>query len=318
MSQSHSPLSILVNTQQLRIGGDAPSSAEGQDDYGMGGESSPESQYSFGMNGSPSPVAQDDFGMGRPPSLVACDNIEIGRSPSQTAPGDFGTDFPLPTLATEPFGNPSAAHVWEWGKCAPPSIASKTPKSLGLANSEVLQEVGDRGSSDVDGLPSPTAQEDFGMDLVLPAEVGEHAGSPSAAPSQEVENQDSADMGGPPSPMAQDDFGIDLPISPGVHAWETGPAPLQQDGLQIEGIAADLALRLLPTEAGEHATIPLASELWMLGGYSYETLQLLQEPAQHPPKQVLVWNIYQQEKEMSEVIDDIIEQLDNVNVQNLT
>ncbi|KAH9050788.1 hypothetical protein EDB87DRAFT_1756685 [Lactarius vividus] len=195
--------------------------------------------------------------------------------------------------------------VWEWGK-----------GSSGGGRS---------GSSDVDGPPSPTAQEDFGMDLVLPAEVGECAGSPSAAPSQEVEDWDSAGMGGPPSPMAQDDFGIDLPISPGVHAWETGPAPLQQDGLQIEGIAADLALRLLPTEAGEHTTIPSAVYVRTLGGhdvspfnsqmpggYGYETLQLLQEPAQHPPEQV--WNIYQQEKEMCEVIDDIIEQLDNIKV----
>ncbi|KAH9056385.1 hypothetical protein EDB87DRAFT_1579429 [Lactarius vividus] len=367
MSQSHSLLLILVNTQQLRIGGDPPSSAEGQDDYGMGGESSPESQYSFGMNGSPSPVAQDDFGIGGPPSPVAHDGIEIGRSPSQTAPGDFGTDLPLPTLATEPFGNPSAARVWEWGKCALPSIASETPKSLGLTNSEVLQEVGGWGSCDVDGPPSSTAQEDFGMDLVLPAEVGERAGSPLAAPSQEVEDWDSAGMGGPPSPMAQDNFGVDLPISPG-------------DGLQIEGIAADLTLRLLPTKAGEHATIPSAVYVrtldssgpyinyflaslarspsaasscsaylttvyfvTMLGGYGYKTLQLLLEPVQHPPKQVLqqdfdvstwaailcaegsrncqihaqVWNIYQQEKEMSEVIDDIIEQLDNVDVQNL-
>src|SRR5882757_5354623 len=108
MAQSRPPLSILVETQHLRIGGDAPPSAEGQDDYGMGRELSPESKCSFGMNGSPSPIAQHDFGMGGSPSPAARHDSRMGGSPSPMAPDGHGMDSPLPTVARQHFGNPSA------------------------------------------------------------------------------------------------------------------------------------------------------------------------------------------------------------------
>ncbi|KAH9011249.1 hypothetical protein EDB84DRAFT_1444513 [Lactarius hengduanensis] len=352
MAQSRPPLSILVGTQHLRIGGDAPPSAEGQDDYGMGGESSPESKCSFGMNGSPSPIAQHDFGMGGSLSPVARHDSRMGESPSPMAPDGHGMDSPLPTVARQHFGNPSAARVWEWGKCAPPSIASEVP---GVAKSEVLQEVGDRGSFGMDGPPSPAAQDDFGMDLALPTEAREHVRIPSEAHTQEVETRDSFGMDAPPSPMAQDTFGMDSPISPRVHAQGTVPASSQQDGLPDEGIGADLAL---PTEAGEHCIrIPSAACTINWGGHALspvdsqiqegqvgESSEALQEvQVQHPPELVLeeevsastraailraeasrlrrihaqVWYVYEQEKEMSKVIDEMIDELDNAEVQNL-
>ncbi|KAH9027301.1 hypothetical protein EDB84DRAFT_1563482 [Lactarius hengduanensis] len=343
MTQSHLPPSIFV-----RIGGDAPPSAEGQDDYGMDGESSPESKHSFGMNGSPSPVAQDDFGMGGSPSPVAQD--EFGTA----APDDIGMDSPLPTLAGGPFRSPSAARIWEWGKCAPPSSASEVPEGHGVANSEALQEMGDQGNFGMDGPPSPTAQDDFGMDLALPTEARECVGIPSAVRTQDVEYTDSFGMDAPPSPMAQDNFGMDSPISPGVHAQGTGPAPSQQDGLLDEGTRADLSL---PTEAGERVGIPSAAHIAKLSGHppspnssqiqegqDGESSEVLQEvQVQHAPELVLqdefdvgtraailraegarlrrihgqVWNIYQQEKEMSEVIDNMIDELDNAEEQDL-
>ncbi|KAH9083383.1 hypothetical protein EDB83DRAFT_2309381 [Lactarius deliciosus] len=355
MAQSRPLLSILVGTQQLRIGGDAPPSAKGQDDYGMGGESSPESTCSFGMNGSPSPIAQHDFGMGGSLSPVAWHDSRMGGSPSPMAPSGHGMDSPLPTVARQHFGNPSAAHVWEWGKCAPPSSASEVSEGHGVANSEVLQEMGDCGSFGMDRPPSPAAQDDFGMDLALPTKAGEHVRIPSAAHTKEVETRDSFGMDALPSPMAQDDFGMDSPVSPRVHAQGTVPAPSQQDGLPDEGIGADLAL---PTEAGEHrirtpsvactinwgghALSPVDSEIQE--GQVGESSEVLQEvQVQHPPELVLqeefscstqaailhaegarlhriraqVWYVYEQEKETSEVIDEMIEELDNVEVQNL-
>ncbi|KAH9055091.1 hypothetical protein EDB83DRAFT_2316228 [Lactarius deliciosus] len=413
MAQSRPPLSILVGTQQLRISGDAPPSAEGQDNYGMGGESSPESTCSFGMNGSPSPIAQHDFGMGGSLSPIAQHDSRMGRSPSPMAPSGHGMDSPLPpTVARQHFGNPSAAHVWEWGKCAPPSSASEVSEGHGVANSEVLQEMGDCGSFGMDRPPSPAAQDNFGMDLALPTKAGEHVRIPSAAHTEEVETRDSFGMDTPPSPMARDDFGMDSPISPRVHAQGTVPASSKQDGLPDEGIEADLAL---PTEAGEHVRIPLVacteevetqdnfgmdappspmaqddfgmdlpvsprvhaqgtvpapsqqdglpdegigadlalptkagehcvrtpSAACSQVGESSEALQEVQ--VQHPPELVLqeefscstwaailcaegarlcricaqVWYVYEQEKEMSEVIDEMIKELDNVEVQNL-
>ncbi|KAI9436281.1 hypothetical protein H4582DRAFT_2058944 [Lactarius indigo] len=377
MSQSRSPLSILVSTQQLRIIEDSLLSAEGQDDYGMGGESSPESKHSFGMDGSPSPVAQDDFGMGRSPSPVAQDDFGMGGSPSPTVPADFGMDSPPPTLPTRSIGSLKAARVWEWGKHAPPSSASEMPKGHDVTNSEAPQEVGDGGSFGMDGPPSPTAQDDFGMDLALPAEVRECVGNPSAAcgeyqmdlalPAEvgesvgissaahnhEVKDLDSFGMDGPPSPMAQDDFGMDSPVSPGARAQGTTRAPLRQDGMPNEDIRADLAL---PTKAGERVGIHSVAHIRTFGGndlspsnsqvpvgHGDESVEVLHVQVQHPPEQVLqeefdlstraailraegsrnrrihaqVWNIYQQEKEMSEVIDEIIEELDNTEVQNL-
>ncbi|KAH9026119.1 hypothetical protein EDB85DRAFT_2149307 [Lactarius pseudohatsudake] len=359
MTQSHLLPSIFVDTQQLRIGGDVPPSAEGQDNYGMSGESSPESKHSFNMNGSPSPVTQDDFrmggslspaawdefGMGGSPCPVARDKFGIGRSLSTATPDDLGMDSPLPTLAGGPFRNPLA---FGKGKCAPPSSASEVPEGHGVANSEALQEMGDQGNFGMDGPPSPTAQDDFGMDLALPAKAGECVGIPSAARTQDVKYLDSFGMDGPPLPMAQDNFGMDLPILPGVHAQETGPASSQQDGLLDEGTRADLSL---PTEAGEHVRIPLAAHIVKLSGHppspissqiqegqDGESSKVLQEvQVQHAPELALedefdvstqaailcaegsrlcqihgqVWNIYQQEKEMSEVIDKMIDELDN-------
>ncbi|KAH9012502.1 hypothetical protein EDB85DRAFT_1890609 [Lactarius pseudohatsudake] len=214
------------------------------------------------------------------------------------------------------FTSDSAYTVWEWGKCSPPSIASEVP---GVAKSEVLQEVGDRGSFGMDGPPSPAAQDDFGMDLALPTEAREHVRIPSEAHTQEVETQDSFGMDAPPSPMAQDTFGMDSPISP-------------RDGLPDEGIGADLAL---PTEAGEHCIrIPSAACTINWGGHALspidsqiqegqvgESSEALQEvQVQHPPELVLeeeVWYVYEQEKEMSKVIDEMIDELDNAEVQNL-
>ncbi|KAI9433114.1 hypothetical protein H4582DRAFT_2061168 [Lactarius indigo] len=377
MSQSRSPLSILVSTQQLRISEDPLLSAEGQDDYGMGGESSPESKHSFGMDGSPSPVAQDDFGMGGSPSPVAQDDFGMGGSPSPTVPADFGMDSPPPTLPTRSIGSLKAARVWEWGKHAPPSSASEVPKGHGVTNSEAPQEVRDGGSFGMDGPPSPTAQDDFGMDLALPAEVRECVGNPSAAcgeyqmnlalPAEvgesvgissaahnhEVQDLESFGMDGPPSPMAQDNFGMDSPVSPGAHAQGITCAPSRQDGMPNEDVREDLAL---PTEAGERVGIHSVAHIRTFGGndlspsnsqvlvgHGDESVEVLHVQVQHPPEQVLqeefdlstrvailraegsrnrrihaqVWNIYQQEKEMSEVIDDIIEELDNTDVQNL-
>ncbi|KAH9170865.1 hypothetical protein EDB89DRAFT_2071452 [Lactarius sanguifluus] len=349
MAQSHPPLSILVGTQQLRISGDAPPSAEGQDDYGMGGESSPESTCSFGMNGLPSPIAQHDFGMGGSLSLVAWHDSRMGGSPSPMAPGGHGMGLPLPTVARQRFWNPLAAHIWEWGKCAPPSSASEVSKGHGITDSEVLQEVGDCGSFGMDRPPSPAAQDNFGMDLALPTEAGEHVRIPSEAHTKEVETWDNFGMDAPPSPMAQDDFGMDSPISPRVHAQGTVPAPSQQDELPDEGIGADLAL---PTEAGEHhIRIPLAActinwdthalspiDSQIQEGQVRESSEALQEvQVQHPPELVLqeefgtrtratilhakgsrlrrihaqVWHVYEQEKEMTVVIDKMIEELDN-------
>ncbi|KAH9036999.1 hypothetical protein EDB85DRAFT_1888644 [Lactarius pseudohatsudake] len=243
---------------------------------------------------------------------------------------------------------------WEWGKCAPPSSASDVPEGHGVANSEALQEMGDWGNFGMDGPPSPTAQDDFGMDLALPTEARECVEIPSGAHTQDVEYTDSFGMDVPPSPMAQDNFGMDSPISPGVHAQGTGPAPSQQDGLLDEGTRVDLSL---PTEAGEHVGIPSAAHIAKLSGHppspnssqiqegqDGESSEVLQEvQVQHAPELVLqdefdvgtwaailraegarlrrihgqVWNIYQQEKEMSEVIDNMIDELDNAEEQDL-
>ncbi|KAH8993772.1 hypothetical protein EDB92DRAFT_1815430 [Lactarius akahatsu] len=194
------------------------------------------------------------------------------------------------------FTSDSAYTVWEWGKCAPPSIASEVP---GVTKSVVLQEVGDCGSFGMDRPPSPAAQDNFGMDLALPTEAGEHVRIPSEVHTQEVETWDSFGMDAPPSPMAQDNFGMDLPILPRVHAQGTVPTSSQQDGLLDEGIGADLAL---PTEAGEHRVrIPSAACTINWGrhalspvdsqiqegqvGESSEALQEVQ--VQHPPELVL-------------------------------
>ncbi|KAH8978849.1 hypothetical protein EDB86DRAFT_2835645 [Lactarius hatsudake] len=60
--------------------------------------------------------------------------------------------------------------VWEW-----------VTEGHGVANSEALQEMGDWGKFGMDGPPSPKAQDDFGMDLVLPTEAEESVEIPLAA-----------------------------------------------------------------------------------------------------------------------------------------
>ncbi|KAH9166664.1 hypothetical protein EDB89DRAFT_1910510 [Lactarius sanguifluus] len=192
--------------------------------------------------------------------------------------------------------------------------------------------------SQQDGLPD----EGIGADLALPTEAGEHVRIPSVACTEEVETQDNFGMDAPPSPMAQDDFGMVSPVSP-------------RDGLLDEGIGADLALPTkarehhirTPSAActinwGGHALSPVDSEIQEgQVGESSEALQEVQ--VQHPAELVLqeefsastraailrakgarlrricaqVWYVYEQEKEMSEVIDKMIEELDNAEAQNL-
>ncbi|KAH9016606.1 hypothetical protein EDB84DRAFT_1443060 [Lactarius hengduanensis] len=291
MAQSRSSLSIFISTQGPRIGEDLLQSADGQDDYGMGGELSPESQCSFGMSGSPSPAAED-FGM--------------GGSPSPTAQCDFGMGLPPPTSAREPFGSPSAAHVWEWGKRPPSTSASELPQGPNVVNSEALQEVGD--------------QDGFSIDW-------------------------------PPLPMAQDQSGMDLPTSPRVRGLGAGAALSQQDGLPEEGFGTDLALPTeggepveIPLAAhsgnwGRYAPSPGNSQL--SEGQGRRIQEVLQMQAQHPPVRqaelapqkefdvstqvailhaegsrlrrihAQIWYIYEEEKEMSEMIDEVIEELDD-------
>ncbi|KAH9030880.1 hypothetical protein EDB85DRAFT_1891344 [Lactarius pseudohatsudake] len=311
MAQSRSSLSIFISTQGPRIGEDLLQSADGQDDYGMGGELSPESQCSFGMSGSPSPAAED-FGMGGSPPPTARSDFGMGGSPSPTAQCDFGMGLPPPTAAREPFGSPSAARVWEWGKRPPSTSASELPQGPNVVNSEALQEVGD--------------QDGFSIDR-------------------------------PPLPMAQDQSGMDLPTSPRVRGLGAGAALSQQDGLPEEGFGTDLALPTeggepveIPSAAhsenwGGYAPSPGNSQL--SEGQGRRIQEVLQVQAQHPPvrqaelapqeefdvsTQVAIlraegsrlrrihsqiWYIYEEEKEMSEMIDEVIEELDDAEIINV-
>ncbi|KAH8991303.1 hypothetical protein EDB86DRAFT_2830862 [Lactarius hatsudake] len=282
----------------------------------------------------------------------------VGLRPQwlQVAMGWITPAYCCKTMLREPLGS---------------ACASEVSKGHGVANSEVLQEVGDCGSFGMDRPPSPAAQDNFGMDLALPTKAGEHVRIPSEVHTEEVETWDSFGMDTPPLPMAQDDFGMDLPISRRVHAQGAVPTSSKQDGLPDEGIGADLAL---PTEAGEHVRIPSAvctkevetqdnlmtlgwtcqSHLGSMGQFPHphnlspidseiqegqvgECSEVLRDvQVQHPPELVLqeefsastqaailhakgarLCRIHAEEKEMNEVIDEMIKGLDNAAAQNL-
>ncbi|KAI9437132.1 hypothetical protein H4582DRAFT_2077399 [Lactarius indigo] len=273
-------LALSVDTRQLVTGRDAPLSAEGQDDFGMDGSPSPRSQHSFGMDGSPSPQSQCSFGMSGLSSPQHQYSFGMGGSPSPQRRHSFGMDM-----------SPSPQHQHNLGRDGSPL----SPSSHGQRN------------FGVDKLPSPESQDNFGKDMPTSPDIQDQGTDPASrmeAPLVLGTQQPSIDP--VPTQEERSGTGVSLPTEAretfGSHSaartWNWGDrAPSPSNSEIKEG---EVGQEEAPSELQEE--YDLGTRVSILRAEAVRLRRIY----------VQAWRIYEREIALSEVVDAMVDELDNI------